>query len=143
MARELSRFFIFGYRVCALARKTERDREIESEKSPSGGGRATPQYLLLHSPLRILGMHAQAQGMHLSHRVIYMGIQQHSHYANCWSPHIFLIRVWGNSQEEHALTRLITGYVRAFSSLGIGLPKGPCYQSACNQQVADRKCGLE
>ena len=41
------------------SRQTEKDRETESEKSPSGG-MATPQSLLLQSPLGILSTHAHA-----------------------------------------------------------------------------------
>ncbi|ELW65144.1 Ceruloplasmin [Tupaia chinensis] len=59
---------IFHYRVRVLARKTERDRETESKKSPSRG-MATPQSLLLHSPLGILGTHAHTPGMSLSCQV--------------------------------------------------------------------------
>ena len=59
-------FFLFGevffYRVCALARKTERDIETESEKSPPAG-MVMLQSLLLHSPLGILGTHAHAPGV--------------------------------------------------------------------------------
>ena len=53
---------VLCYRACALTRQTERDRETESEKSPPGG-MVTPQSLLLHSPLEILGMHAHAPGV--------------------------------------------------------------------------------
>ena len=42
--------------------KTERGREAESEKSPPRR-MATPQSLLLHSPLGILGMHARVPGV--------------------------------------------------------------------------------
>ena len=45
-----------------LARQTERDIETESEKSPPGE-MVTPQSLLLHSPLGILGTHAHAPGV--------------------------------------------------------------------------------
>ena len=52
----------FLYRARALARQTDRDIETESEKSPPGG-MVTPQSLLLHSLLGILGTHAHAPGV--------------------------------------------------------------------------------
>ena len=45
-----------------LTRKTEKDRETESEKSPPGE-MAMLQSLLLRSPLRILGTHAHVPGV--------------------------------------------------------------------------------
>ena len=52
----------FCYRVHVLARETE------SKKSPPRG-MAMLQFLLLHSPLGILGMHAHAPGVSLSYQV--------------------------------------------------------------------------
>ena len=59
--------FFIGH-VCS----PEKQRETESKKPttpPPRGGRVTLQSLLLHSPLRILGMHAHAPGVSLSHQV--------------------------------------------------------------------------
>ena len=66
----LSLFFFRGfcYMMHVLARQTERDREIKARNQPPRWV-ATPQSLLLHSPLGILGTHAHTPGVSLSHRV--------------------------------------------------------------------------
>ena len=51
-----------------LTRKTKRDTETESKKSPPGGMATLPP-LLLHSPLRILTMHTHTPGVSLGYWV--------------------------------------------------------------------------
>ena len=59
-------FFFFWRVFCCRTRVLA--RETESEKSLPGGI-ATPQSLLLHSPLGTLGTHAHTPGVSLSHQV--------------------------------------------------------------------------
>ena len=86
-----------------LARKTERGREIESEKSlPREDGHTTipsPPF----SSLDLGHAHTHAWGEFQATRsrtrtaVDYVGVQRHSHYANYW----LLVPVCLRSQEEN------------------------------------------
>ena len=82
----------FFYRVHVLTRRTERDREIESEKSPprEDGHAAIPSPPFSSRDPGHARTHARreiyATGSETRTAVDYVGVQRHSHYANCWFP---------------------------------------------------------